>query len=191
MSHDPSSGGSGQDRDAGAQQPPSYESGHGRAPGYGQAAPGGYGPPQGYGQGEYGQGGYPEAGYPQAGYPQPGYPQPGYPQPGYPQQGPYGGPPVGGPQGEARGFFSALFDFSFTTFATPVVVKVVYIVGIIVLALGWVGAVVVGFSRSPAVGLAALLLGGLAAFFYLVLLRVTLELYYAIVRMSEDVHRRP
>ncbi|MEN3299675.1 MAG: hypothetical protein V7633_1733, partial [Pseudonocardia sp.] len=32
---------------------------------------------------------------------------------------------------------------------------------------------------------------GLAAFFYLVLLRVTLELYYAIVRMSEDVHRRP
>jgi hypothetical protein len=185
MSYDPSSGEGGQQGgqgwDGGAQQPPPYEGGHGQAPGYGQAAPGGYGPPQGHAQGEYGQGGYPQAGYPQA----------GYPQSGHPQQNPYGGPPIAGPQGEARGFFTALFDFSFTTFATPVVVKVVYIAGIIVLALGWVGAVIVGFARSPVLGLAALVLGGLAAFFYLVLLRVTLELYYAIVRMSEDIHRRP
>lgn len=138
----------------------------------GQGWPGGQQPPY---QGGYGQ-------QP----PPPWGPPPG--QPGY--GGPGGIGPTGGPQAQAKGFFSALFDFGFNSFATPAVVKVIYIVGLVILALAYVGFVIAGFAQGVLSGLGVLIGGAIVGLFYLTLFRITLEFYYAVVRMSEDIHNR-
>jgi hypothetical protein len=105
--------------------------------------------------------------------------------------GPYGG--GGGSPAEsvdAEGFFKALFDFSFTNFITPKVVKFVYILATVLLVLGWLGFMLASFSQSSGAGLAVLILGPIFVVVYLALIRMTLEFYLAIVRMSEDVHHR-
>lgn len=130
---------------------------------------------------------------------QPGWPgqQPGYPPPtGYGQQPPPPGwgPGPGGfgsPQASSSNPFAALFDFSFETFATPGLIKLLYIVGTVLLVLGWLGFTITAFTQSALGGLAVLVFGALAVLFYLAFLRVLLEFYYAVVRMSEDIHKRP
>jgi hypothetical protein len=97
---------------------------------------------------------------------------------------------MGGPQGQAKSPFAALFDFEFNTFATPAVVKVLYIVGMVLLGLFYIGALISGFAQGVGIGLVVLIGGGIALLFYLILFRVTLEFFYAVVRMSEDIHKR-
>jgi hypothetical protein len=137
---------------------------------------------------------------------QPPYPGGGYgqqpPPAGWGPQGPGGPPPgFGGPGGTGGGFdgpggnppssfFSALFDFNFNSFATPVVIKVLYILATIALGLGYIVAVISGFSQGVGIGVAFLIGGALLGLIYLILIRVTLEFYYAVVRMSEDIHNR-
>ncbi|MFC7656133.1 DUF4282 domain-containing protein [Pseudonocardia benzenivorans] len=89
-----------------------------------------------------------------------------------------------------KNFLGALFDVEFNYFATPVVVKVLYIIGIVVIALGWLAAIVSGFLNSAVAGIVAIVVGAVVALFYLILFRVTLEFFYAVVRMSEDIHHR-
>ena len=90
----------------------------------------------------------------------------------------------------ASGFFGALFDFGFNEFITPKVVKFVYVLATIGLVLGYVIFVIAGFAQSTGAGLGILVLGALGVIIYLALIRMTLEFYLAIVRMSEDIHRR-
>ncbi|MBC8094077.1 MAG: DUF4282 domain-containing protein [Pseudonocardia sp.] len=122
--------------------------------------------------------------------------QPPYPPPGggYGQQPPgWGPPPAGGagaPPAQASAF-SALFDFSFSTFATPGLIRLLYIVGTVLLVLGWIGFTITTFATAGAGGgIITLLLGAVVVLFYLAFLRVLLEFYYAVVRMSEDIHNR-
>jgi hypothetical protein len=96
----------------------------------------------------------------------------------------------GSPQDQAKGFFAALFDFGFNSFATPSVVKVLYIIGMVLLGLAYLGFLVAGFAQGILPGLLVLVGGGIAVLFYLTLFRITLEFYYAVVRMSEDIHNR-
>ncbi len=91
---------------------------------------------------------------------------------------------------ETKGFFGSLFDFSFNSFVTPKIVKFVYVISTIAIVLGYVFFVIVGFSRSVGLGVVVLLLGAITAIVYLAFIRMTLEFYYAIVRMSEDINRR-
>ena len=97
-------------------------------------------------------------------------------------------PPPGTPQG--KGFFGALFDFSFEHFVTPMIVKVVYILSIIALGVGWLVFLAAGFSQGAGSGLFVLILGPIAIILYLCLIRMTLEFYLAITRMSQDIHYR-
>jgi hypothetical protein len=76
---------------------------------------------------------------------------------GPPPSDPYGQPPAPGTPPPSKGFFGALFDFSFEHFVTPMIVKVVYLLGILL---------------------------------YLCLIRMTLEFYLAVTRMSQDIHQR-
>ena len=101
-----------------------------------------------------------------------------------------GGTGSGANSTSASGFFGALFDFSFNEFITPKVVKFVYVLATIGLALAYLIFVIAGFSQSAGAGLGILVLGALAVVIYLALIRMTLEFYLAIVRMSEDIHRR-
>jgi hypothetical protein len=90
----------------------------------------------------------------------------------------------------AKGFFGALFDFSFNSFVTPSIVKVVYVLATIALGLGFVVFLLSAlFSRQPAFAFVVLIIGPVLAILYLALIRMTLEFYYALVRMSEDIHR--
>ena len=103
---------------------------------------------------------------------------------------PYGQPPAPGAPPPSKGFFGALFDFSFEHFVTPMLVKAVYIVAIVALGLGWLILVAPAFSQSAGFGLVVLLLGPILIFLYLCLIRMTLEFYLAITRMSQDIHQR-
>jgi hypothetical protein len=120
---------------------------------------------------------------------------PGGPPPGGPGGPPPGGypPPPGfndGPSGGGnQSFFASLFDFSFSSFATPSVIKVLYILGTVLLALSWLVYVVIGFSQSAIFGIGILIFGGIFTLVGLIFLRITLEFYYAVVRMSEDIHQ--
>ena len=121
--------------------------------------------------------------------PQPGHTPPaaGAPYPGMGSSG------LGGGQGQVTspgGFFSALFDFSFTRFITPMIIKFVYILATAAIGLAYVFMVAVTMSQNPAGGLLLLILGPVIAIIYLAFIRMTLEIYLAVVRMSEDIHRR-
>lgn len=154
-----------------------------------------YGEQQSYPQQPYGQQPYGEqqAYGQQQPYGQQPYGQQPYPQQPYGQQPAYGGGGPGGPGGraEAKGFFGALFDFSFNHFVTPRIVKVVYVLALVVLVLAYVVFVIAGLAgETPGVGVVFLLLGWIPFLLYLALIRMTLEFYYAIVRMSEDINAR-
>lgn len=111
-------------------------------------------------------------------------PGPGQPPP-HPQPAP--GP---NPQTlDAKGFFAALFDWRFHTLITPKIVSIVYLVGMILIGLTWLMLLVQGFAIEPIVGVLVLLVGPVVAVVYLAFWRMTLELYFAIVRMSDDIHR--
>jgi hypothetical protein len=106
-----------------------------------------------------------------------------------PSTEPYGQPPQGRPP--AKGFFGALFDFSFEHFVTPMIVKVVYVLAMIALGIGWLFWLVAAFaSDSAGLGVAVLILGPVALLLYLCLIRMTLEFYLAVTRMSQDIHHR-
>lgn len=175
MSSQPPPGGPGE-------RPQSGDRGPYGAPQYGQPGqypppgPGPYGQPGQYGQGPPGPGG-PPGGYPPA--PPPGNP-PGRPGNGNGNGGP---PPPSNP-------LTALFDFGFHHFVTPYVVKFLYILLTVALAIGYLVVVIAGFSEGVGIGLLAVVVGALGFLIYLTLVRVTLEFSYAVVRMSEDVHQR-
>lgn len=102
--------------------------------------------------------------------------------------GAYGSPGTRG--GDNVGFLTALFDFSFTHFVTPKLVRVVYILVTILLGLVYLFYVVAAMSASFSLGLIVLVGGALAFLIYLALARMSLEFFLALVRMSEDIHKR-
>ena len=123
----------------------------------------------------------------------PGYPPPGA---GFGQQQPGWGAPPPGPgtgYGAAAGTstIAALFDFSFSSFATPGLIKLLYVMGMVLLVIAWLGYTIVAFAAGGAgLGFAALFLGAVLVLFYVAFLRLILEFYFAVVRMSEDIHKR-
>jgi hypothetical protein len=117
------------------------------------------------------------------------------------QYPPTGGPPPGGfsgypggndmsAAGSSKGFFGALFDFSFNSFVTPMIVKFVYVLATIGIAIGYLVFLVSAFANSAAAGIIVLIVGAIGALVYLAFIRMTLEFYYAVVRMSQDINQR-
>jgi hypothetical protein len=107
-----------------------------------------------------------------------------------PTGGPSGMSSIPDPTSEGAGFFTALFDFSFTNFVTPILVRFVYLLATVALVASWLIFVIVGFTQNVGTGLAALILGPIFVIIYLAVIRMTLEFYLSVVRMSEDIHKR-
>jgi hypothetical protein len=108
------------------------------------------------------------------------YPSPGQGAPGY------------APQAQAslssKGFVASLFDFGFNSFVTPKVVKVLYVLIMVVLALGGVALAVSAFAASTALGIFVLLIVAPLGFFvYLALWRIALEIFVVIFRIADDL----
>ena len=112
------------------------------------------------------------------------------PPPVAPAGGPSGMSSIPDPAREGAGFFTALFDFSFTNFVTPILVRFVYLLATVALVASWLIFVFAGFVNSVGTGLAALILGPIFVIIYLAVIRMTLEFYLSVVRMSEDIHKR-
>lgn len=195
-----------------SQQPPGQGWGGSPEPGSagvpGSAAGGAAGPPWG---GEAARGQYRPTGQPGYGASQPsGQPAYGAGQPAYgaapggpasqaDPAGPAGhaaGHAVGRssfattqfPAAEPKGFLGALFDFSFTSFVTPKVVKVLYILIVVVVGLSAVGFALSVLATNVGLGLIVLLIG--APLYFLVvtaLYRITLEFFMVIYRMAQDI----
>lgn len=113
----------------------------------------------------------------------------GYDSGAYGGGGSYGGGPSDG--ASRKGFIGALFDLSFATFVTPMIIKVVYIIGLVVIGLATIFFAFSGFfGDSPALGIVTLVVSPVVGLLYLCLFRMMCEFYLAITRMSEDINRR-
>ena len=114
--------------------------------------------------------------------------QPSYgSSPGYGTQPSYGQPADAG----SKGLFGALFDLSFSTFVTPKIIKVVYVLGLIGIAIATLFFAFSGFAGdAPAFGIVSLDFSPVRCKVYLCLFRMMCEFYLAITRMSEDINRR-
>jgi len=124
----------------------------------------------------------------------PSYGAPGGPGgpagPGGPSHG-GGGPSFGGPAPVRRsgtGFFSSLFDFSFTSFVTPKIIKFIFILTLALIALGILAFVVAGFGQGFGYGLLMLLVvAPIMGVVYLLLARMWLEVVIVLFRMEEHL----
>ena len=112
------------------------------------------------------------------------------PPPVAPTGGSSGMSSIPDPAREGAGFFAALFDFSFTNFVTPILVRFVYLLATVALVVSWLIFVFIGFAQSVGTGFVALILGPVFVIIYLAVIRMTLEFYLSVVRMSEDIHKR-
>lgn len=89
------------------------------------------------------------------------------------------------------GFMSGLFDFSFTTFITTKVIKVLYgiwLVGLVLFILGGFGSAIMGMVNGAILqGLLMVLITPFAAAIYLVVGRIYFELIIVAFRIAENL----
>jgi hypothetical protein len=93
-----------------------------------------------------------------------------------------------GDAADLRGFVGALFDFGFTSFVTPKVIRVLYmliVVGTVVSALVFT---IIAFRASVPFGILTLVLGDpLFILIVLAIYRVLLEFFVVAFRAAEDI----
>jgi ABC-type Na+ efflux pump permease subunit len=89
-----------------------------------------------------------------------------------------------------KGFLSTLFDFSFRNFLTSKVIKFIYVVSMIIIALETIAFVAIAFKANSALGALTLLIFG-PIYFVLVMMwiRIVLELVVVFFRIQEDVSK--
>jgi hypothetical protein len=90
---------------------------------------------------------------------------------------------------EDKNFFVGLVDFSFQQQLTRHIVKLLYIIGILAGGITVVTYVVLGFQQSPAEGLINLVVGIVAFFVGILILRMVLELDLVLLRIAEGIDR--
>lgn len=74
------------------------------------------------------------------------------------------------------GFFESLMDTRFDRLITPKLIRFLYVVSMIVLAIGALVVIVSAFTHSAGSGILALILAPLGALVYLIVVRLWLEL---------------
>lgn len=84
-----------------------------------------------------------------------------------------------------RGFFSALMDTRFDSLITPSLIRFVYIIAMILIALGLLAAIIAGFAESAGTGIILLILAPLIALFYLIVTRLWLELVIVLFKIRD------
>ena len=116
---------------------------------------------------------------------------------GYPSYGTPASGPADSTSGQGKGFFSALFDFSFDHFVAVKFARVIYIIAVILAAatliFGWLLPALAMFGESFFGGIALLLFAwipvGLIALVQLVFIRVFLEFVISSVKTAENTSK--
>lgn len=89
---------------------------------------------------------------------------------------------------DTTGFLGALFDLSFTSFVTPKIIKVLYVLVIIGTVVSSLALTIVVFKASKAFGIAALVFGDpLIILVVLAIARIFLEFFVVIFRAAQDI----
>lgn len=128
-----------------------------------------------------------------SGYQDSGYQNSGY-QTGFTgQSGQSAGFQAATVKAESRGFFQALFDFSFSSFITIQFAKFIYIINIAIAALIYFLFVIAGFSGMGEdvgagflFGIGILLVGWIPALLQIVAVRLGLEGMIAVIRIAQN-----
>jgi hypothetical protein len=113
-------------------------------------------------------------------------PPPPQAPPTYGAQAPYAYTPGQYADITQKGFWSRFFDFSFKSFVTPSLIKVLFIVFMVVIGLSVLGMIVGGFMASAATGVLFLIGGLIYGFLALLWARVILEIVIIFFRIHEN-----
>ena len=102
---------------------------------------------------------------------------------------PAGMSPMAATQGaDARGFLGALFDFSFTSFVTTRIIKVLYVLILILTGLVALSYTFIAFNANALYGFLVLVIGDpLFIIIVMALWRLVLESFVVRFRIAEDV----
>jgi uncharacterized membrane protein len=84
-----------------------------------------------------------------------------------------------------RGFFNALMDTRFDSLITPSLVRFVYVIAMVLIALGMLALVIAGFAESAGSGIVLLILAPLLGLFYLIVTRLWLELVVVLFKIRD------
>ena len=87
---------------------------------------------------------------------------------------------------ETKGFFAALFDFSFQSFITVAFAKVIYAILLAVAIGSWLLPAFSMMSESTGLGMTFLLLGWIPGFVLVIIYRIALEVTVSMVRTSQN-----
>ena len=89
-----------------------------------------------------------------------------------------------------EGFLKGLFDTRFGTLITPKIIRVVYILAMIVLALVAIGVIIGAFNNSVGWGIAVLVVfAPLGFLLYLIVARIWLELVIVAFKINESAQQ--
>lgn len=94
--------------------------------------------------------------------------------------------PLASNQVDAKGFFAALFDFSFRSFITISFAKVIYAILIVIATASWLLPALSAMTESVGLGFLLLLLGWIPGLILLILYRIGLEVMVSMVRTSQN-----
>ena len=84
-----------------------------------------------------------------------------------------------------------IFDFTFTKFVTPIIIKIAYFVLILAAGFGWLLITIAGFAGSVGAGFGALIFGGLMFLAFILVYRILFELVMAIFDIKANTDRLP
>jgi Domain of unknown function (DUF4282) len=88
----------------------------------------------------------------------------------------------------SKGFLASLFDFGFTSFVTPTVIKVLYVLIMIGTVLSALAFTIAAFKASAIFGLGVLIIGDpLFIIIVMAFYRIILEFFVVIFRVAEDI----
>jgi hypothetical protein len=87
---------------------------------------------------------------------------------------------------ETKGFFAALFDFGFTSFITLKFLRVIYTVLVCLILVVGLFFLIAGLSQGGGTAVAVIFLAPLATLFYLIFVRIYMELIAMFFRIGEN-----
>ena len=96
----------------------------------------------------------------------------------------------GAPQqaADSKGFFRALFDFSFTSFVTTKIIKVLYVLILVLAVLSALVYTIIAFKVSAVFGFLTLVIGDpLFIIIVMAFWRLVLEAFVVVFRIAEDI----
>ena len=89
---------------------------------------------------------------------------------------------------DEKGFFAALFDFSFTSFVTTRIIKVLYVLILILVVLSALIYTFLAFDANSLYGFLVLIIGDpLFIIIVMAFWRLVLEAFVVVFRMAEDI----